>query len=101
LCCCCRDRKTGRWPVPQILPGNAGLPARRAMASLSALRYAGRLTNLPRGVMQSTADPGSEVITLGGGCFWCIEAVYLEVEGVVRVESGYAGGQVPNPTYEA
>lgn len=51
--------------------------------------------------MQSTADPDLEVITLGGGCFWCTEAVYLEVEGVARVESGYAGGQVPNPTYEA
>ena len=51
--------------------------------------------------MQSTTDPSLEVITLGGGCFWCIEPVYLEVEGVARVESGYAGGHVANPTYEA
>lgn len=51
--------------------------------------------------MQSTADPSLDVVTLGGGCFWCIEAVYLEVEGVVRVESGYAGGHVAQPTYEA
>lgn len=41
-----------------------------------------------------------EVATLGGGCFWCLEAVYQELEGVVYVESGYSGGHVPNPTYE-
>lgn len=40
-----------------------------------------------------------EVATLGGGCFWCLEAVYDELRGVVSVESGYAGGTVPNPTY--
>jgi peptide-methionine (S)-S-oxide reductase len=38
--------------------------------------------------------------TLGGGCFWCLEAVYQEVDGVTRIVSGYAGGHVPNPTYE-
>ncbi|NRR29241.1 peptide-methionine (S)-S-oxide reductase MsrA [Oxalobacteraceae bacterium] len=37
---------------------------------------------------------------LGGGCFWCVEAVYLEVRGVLRVESGYTGGHQPDPTYE-
>jgi peptide-methionine (S)-S-oxide reductase len=41
-----------------------------------------------------------EIATLGGGCFWCLEAVYLEVEGVVSVKSGYAGGHVEQPTYE-
>lgn len=41
-----------------------------------------------------------EVATLGGGCFWCLEAVYDELEGVTDVVSGYAGGHVPNPTYE-
>ncbi len=41
-----------------------------------------------------------EVATLAGGCFWCLEAVYLELNGVSRVVSGYAGGHVPNPTYE-
>lgn len=41
-----------------------------------------------------------EVATLGGGCFWCLEAVYDELRGVNRVVSGYAGGHVPNPTYE-
>ncbi len=38
--------------------------------------------------------------TLGGGCFWCLEAVYQQLEGVERVVSGYAGGHVENPTYE-
>lgn len=41
----------------------------------------------------------SEVITLGGGCFWCLEAVFDELNGVEHVESGYAGGSVRNPTY--
>jgi peptide-methionine (S)-S-oxide reductase len=40
-----------------------------------------------------------ETITLGGGCFWCLEAIYLDLEGVGSVRSGYAGGSVPNPTY--
>lgn len=43
----------------------------------------------------------SELATLGGGCFWCIEAVLLELKGVEQVESGYAGGAGPNPTYRA
>lgn len=42
-----------------------------------------------------------EIATLGGGCFWCTEAVFLEVEGVSAVESGYAGGHVRQPSYEA
>jgi peptide-methionine (S)-S-oxide reductase len=40
-----------------------------------------------------------EEATLGGGCFWCIEAVFKEMDGVVDVESGYAGGARPDPTY--
>ena len=41
-----------------------------------------------------------EIATLAGGCFWCLEAVYLDMEGVAKVESGYMGGQIANPTYE-
>lgn len=40
-----------------------------------------------------------EVATLGGGCFWCLDAVYRELRGVEKVESGYAGGTKPSPTY--
>jgi len=42
----------------------------------------------------------SQVITLGGGCFWCLEAVYERVDGVIAVESGYCNGHVLRPTYE-
>ena len=42
----------------------------------------------------------SEVATLAGGCFWCTEAVFKDVIGVEKVESGYIGGNVPNPTYK-
>jgi len=41
-----------------------------------------------------------DTATLGGGCFWCLEAVYKELRGVRSVESGYAGGNVSNPTYK-
>jgi peptide-methionine (S)-S-oxide reductase len=46
------------------------------------------------------ASAASETLTLGGGCFWCLEAVFTELKGVTKVESGYAGGKVPNPSYE-
>ncbi|WP_273842092.1 peptide-methionine (S)-S-oxide reductase MsrA [Rubrobacter calidifluminis] len=42
----------------------------------------------------------SEKATLAGGCFWCLEAVFEELRGIEKVESGYSGGHVPNPTYE-
>jgi peptide-methionine (S)-S-oxide reductase len=47
-----------------------------------------------------TEQTATEVAILGGGCFWCLEAVYLEVRGVKRVESGYMGGHTANPSYE-
>ncbi len=43
---------------------------------------------------------GKETITLGGGCFWCTEAIFSELKGVQKVESGYSGGTVARPTYE-
>lgn len=43
---------------------------------------------------------GEECVVLGGGCFWCLEAVYRQVRGVTRVRSGYAGGTPKNPTYD-
>ena len=41
-----------------------------------------------------------EIATLGGGCFWCTEAIFDQLKGVEKVESGYSGGTVPNPSYE-
>ena len=53
--------------------------------------------NLPKTVLEIPA--GLELITLGGGCFWCTEAVFQRLEGVEKVVSGYAGGLIENPTY--
>ena len=44
---------------------------------------------------------GTQIATLGGGCFWCLEAVFDELKGAISVESGYSGGQVANPSYQA
>jgi len=50
---------------------------------------------------QSKRNPRQiELATLGGGCFWCTEAVFGEIKGVIRVEPGYSGGQSANPTYK-
>ncbi|WP_447975430.1 peptide-methionine (S)-S-oxide reductase MsrA [Nitrospira sp. Kam-Ns4a] len=54
--------------------------------------------------MTETPGAGSEsreIATLAGGCFWCLEAVYDQMKGVESVESGYTGGRIPNPSYEA
>jgi peptide-methionine (S)-S-oxide reductase len=48
-----------------------------------------------------SSGPNREVTTLAGGCFWCLEAVYDHLQGVVDVVSGYAGGKVEKPSYEA
>jgi peptide-methionine (S)-S-oxide reductase len=50
--------------------------------------------------MAMAAQHDHETATLGGGCFWCLEAVYKDLKGVERVVSGYAGGELLNPTYE-
>lgn len=49
---------------------------------------------------QLSEEPNIEVITLGAGCFWCIEAIFKLIEGVEEVRSGYSGGELKNPTYE-
>ena len=46
------------------------------------------------------ADANKQVATLGGGCFWCLEAVFDGLQGVESVESGYTGGKIANPTYQ-
>ena len=48
-----------------------------------------------------THEPTLATAILGGGCFWCLDAVFRELDGVASVESGYAGGTLANPTYEA
>lgn len=49
--------------------------------------------------MEHSTD-GHDVATFAGGCFWCMEAVFQRIEGVLSVTSGYSGGTTPNPTYE-
>ncbi len=50
--------------------------------------------------MSGSETGGLEIATLGGGCFWCLDAVYRDLRGVASVVSGYAGGHTQNPTYE-
>ncbi len=51
--------------------------------------------------MNQFEDSTLQTATFGSGCFWCTEAIFERVKGIVSVESGYSGGSVPNPTYEA
>ena len=59
---------------------------------------------MPAADKQPAAPPevpeGAEVVTLGAGCFWCIEAAYRQMDGVLSATSGYMGGHLENPTYE-
>lgn len=59
----------------------------------SGLRYCMNAVALEK--VEST----TEKLTIGGGCFWCTEAIFQELEGVIEVESGYSGGEIKNPTY--
>ena len=49
---------------------------------------------------ENNPNNNSEIATLGGGCFWCLEAIYADLIGVEKVESGYSGGKKENPTYQ-
>jgi peptide-methionine (S)-S-oxide reductase len=67
-----------------------------AIAALNFAALAGSTTN----VMNPTETNKIEIADLGGGCFWCLEAVFERLPGVLSVTSGFAGGHTPNPTYE-
>ena len=54
---------------------------------------------LPRTTLELDTSVTNEIITLGGGCFWCVEAVFEQVDGVLSVQSGYCNGRVVNPSY--
>jgi peptide-methionine (S)-S-oxide reductase len=72
-----------------------------ALLALLALTAAGNLSGLrAEGPSRGGRTVDSETIVLGGGCFWCLEAVFQELRGVLSVRPGYAGGTVPRPTYE-
>ena len=65
----------------------------------SALRSFGRMLFTIRGICMVNKT-GKETIVFGGGCFWCTEAVFKMLQGVISVNPGYAGGTTKNPTYE-
>ena len=65
----------------------------------SALLMLFYLTNAQQNI-KIMNDKKFEVATLGAGCFWCVEAVFSRVKGVEKVESGYSGGKISNPTYK-
>lgn len=68
---------------------------------LTGIILAGMLSAQNKPAAKGTSmEPNKEIATLGAGCFWCVEAVYQRLEGVEKVESGYSGGSVVNPTYE-
>lgn len=68
--------------------------------NVSPKKEANMTTTLAAKDSSVLASPGkTEVATLGGGCFWCVEAIYQDLKGVLKVESGYSGGHVDNPTY--
>ncbi|MHB8679291.1 MAG: peptide-methionine (S)-S-oxide reductase, partial [Rudaea sp.] len=72
----------------------------RQLLATGLLMIATMLSAQAAPVERPTAPAHAETITLGGGCFWCLEAVFEELKGVVSVTSGYAGGHVANPDYE-
>ena len=72
---------------------------RTILGMIAGVGFSGTALMAADGVA-SGGEGGRERLTLGGGCFWCVEAVYQRIEGVTKVVSGYAGGHVPNPTYE-
>jgi peptide-methionine (S)-S-oxide reductase len=72
---------------------------RRSILSLALSAIAISLIGAARNDARAQDDP-TETLTLGGGCFWCLEAVYREINGVLNVESGYSGGRKSNPDYK-
>lgn len=68
--------------------------------SLAAIACEPPPTAPPAVIPEAPVKPPSSSATFGAGCFWCVEAVFQRLEGVVSVESGYAGGTVANPTYK-
>ena len=70
------------------------------LTTLAALALVSQSADKPKSMPSSEPAPGLERAVVGGGCFWCLEAVFERLDGVKDVVSGYAGGRTENPTYE-
>lgn len=82
---------------PSLLPAIACVLATALIACGSTTRPT--IPDQPAPAMDTNTGSKSDTITLGAGCFWCVEAVFLELKGVRSVTSGYMGGHVKNPSY--
>ena len=72
-----------------------------SLIAISCFQYGwGSAGNQQTMKKQNISKSHFETATLGGGCFWCVEAIYQDLKGVIKVEPGYAGGNVRNPTYQ-
>jgi peptide-methionine (S)-S-oxide reductase len=109
--CACQDKPAapgGKAPAPEspaepVAPATpASVPAASKPAPAPTETPAAAVTASEKTPMKegNAVAQGKEIITLGGGCFWCTEAVIERLEGVTDVVSGYMGGHVENPTYE-
>lgn len=104
----CQDRTPATPPSDppaesSAAPETAASPVQAPAAPETAASEAAPVTSPETTPMKEGSDAlaqGKETITLGGGCFWCTEAVVKRLEGVESVVSGYMGGHVENPTYE-
>jgi hypothetical protein len=97
-------REVMRSAVAVLLSANFGLYSLISAAAPPANEKGGTSTPKPASkttVSENSTDPQTAIATLAGGCFWCTEAVFERMEGVQDVVSGYIGGQVPNPSYQA
>ena len=79
-----------------FLPGLLGL----ALSCTSQKDHDEVNTKAPAKDIITNQTMNTEIATFGAGCFWCVEAVFQELKGVIKVESGYMGGTTPNPTYK-
>ena len=72
----------------------------RFLLLLSTFAFSILPSSMTAAPTSSPAPAKTATATFGGGCFWCVDAVYQYVPGVIKITSGYAGGSVPNPTYD-
>jgi len=92
-------RQFWTWSVISIVIGVAFVMWAQGMLDLPGTRKNGR----PGSTAPTSTEPppaGAEQATFGAGCFWCTEAVFQQLKGVLAVQSGYSGGAVKDPTYE-